>query len=375
VPAPTSPLVLASRPMSLLKLADLDHRLLHELKALPVHRGRVLRAWLNGKALSAGPRLQPQEHFLPLTVRHGLPALAEALDAVAQIHSLHPGADASMRLLVRLADGQMIESVLLPRDGLCVSTQVGCAVGCRFCMTGKSGLIRQLSSLEIVAQVVLARRLRPVKKVVFMGMGEPAHNLDNVLEAIKLLGTEGGIGHKNLVFSTVGDRRVFELLPQQRVRPALALSLHTTRADLREHLLPRAPKISPEELIDLGEAYARATGYPIQYQWTLLKGINDGQEELEAILRLLKGKYAVLNVIPFNALEGTGLSADNGESYERPDAERIREIVAWLHSRRVLTKVRNSAGQDVDAGCGQLRARAEQVVQRVRVRGENGGAA
>jgi 23S rRNA (adenine2503-C2)-methyltransferase len=361
--------------MSLLKLADLDHRLLHELKALPVHRGRVLRAWLNGKALSAGPRLQPQEHFLPLTVRHGLPALAEALDAVAQIHSLHPGADASMRLLVRLADGQMIESVLLPRDGLCVSTQVGCAVGCRFCMTGKSGLIRQLSSLEIVAQVVLARRLRPVKKVVFMGMGEPAHNLDNVLEAIKLLGTEGGIGHKNLVFSTVGDRRVFELLPQQRVRPALALSLHTTRADLREHLLPRAPKISPEELIDLGEAYARATGYPIQYQWTLLKGINDGQEELEAILRLLKGKYAVLNVIPFNALEGTGLSADNGESYERPDAERIREIVAWLHSRRVLTKVRNSAGQDVDAGCGQLRARAEQVVQRVRVRGENGGAA
>ena len=350
--------------MSLLTLADLDHRLLHELKALPVHRGRVLRAWLGGKALGAGPRLQPQEHFLPLSVRRGLPALSAELDAVAQIHSQHPGADASMRLLVRLADAQMIESVLLPRDGLCVSTQVGCAVGCRFCMTGKSGLIRQVSSLEIVAQVVLARRLRAVKKVVFMGMGEPAHNLDNVLEAIELLGTEGGIGHKNLVFSTVGDRRVFELLPQQRVRPALALSLHTTRAELREHLLPRAPKIAPDELIELGEAYARATGYPIQYQWTLLKGINDGQDELDAILRLLKGKYAVLNVIPFNALEGTGLSADNGVRYERPDAGRIREIVAYLHSRQVLTKVRNSAGQDVDAGCGQLRARAEQAVQR-----------
>jgi 23S rRNA (adenine2503-C2)-methyltransferase len=350
--------------MSLLTLADLDHRLLHELKALPVHRGRVLRAWLNGKALSAGPRLQPQEHFLPLSVRRGLPALSAELDAVAQIHSQHPGADASMRLLVRLADAQMIESVLLPRDGLCVSTQVGCAVGCRFCMTGKSGLIRQVSSLEIVAQVVLARRLRAVKRVVFMGMGEPAHNLDNVLEAIELLGTEGGIGHKSLVFSTVGDRRVFELLPQQRVRPALALSLHTTKADLREHLLPRAPKIAPDELIELGEAYARATGYPIQYQWTLLKGINDGQDELDAILRLLKGKYAVLNVIPFNALEGTGLSADNGVRYERPDAGRIREIVAYLHSRQVLTKVRNSAGQDVDAGCGQLRARAEQAVLR-----------
>jgi 23S rRNA (adenine2503-C2)-methyltransferase len=348
-----------------LTLPDLT-RHLDTLKALPVHRGRVLRAWLNGRPLGAGPRRQLQENFLPLSVREGLPALSEELDAVAQIHSQHPGADDSMRLLVRLADGQMVESVLLPRDGLCVSTQVGCAVGCRFCMTGKSGLIRQLSSLEILAQVVLARRLRAVKKVVFMGMGEPAHNLDNVLEAIDLLGTEGGIGHKNLVFSTVGDRRVFELLPQQRVKPALALSLHTTKAALREHLLPRAPKIAPQELMALGEAYARLTGYPIQYQWTLLKGINDGQDELDALVDLFQGKYALLNVIPFNTLEGLGLG--DAEHYERPDAQRTREIVSYLHSRYVLTKVRNSAGQDVDAGCGQLRARAENGVQRVRVR-------
>ena len=342
----------------LLQLDDLDQRL-NDLKALPIHRGRVIRAWLNGKALDAGTRHQKSENFLPLSVRNGLPALSEELEALAHIHSEHPGADDSARLLVQLADGQMVESVLLPRDGLCVSTQVGCAVGCRFCMTGKRGLIRQVSSLEIVAQVVLARRKRPVKKVVFMGMGEPAHNLENVLEAIDLLGTEGGIGHKNLVFSTVGDRRVFELLPQQRVRPALALSLHTTKADLREHLLPRAPKISPEELMELGEEYARTTGYPIQYQWTLLKGINDGQDELDEILRLFKGKYALLNVIPFNSLEGTGLEGENGLNYERPDTERIREIVKYLHSRYVLTKVRNSAGQDVDGGCGQLRARAE----------------
>ena len=130
-------------------------------------------------------------------------------------------------------------------------------------MTGKSGLLRQVSSAEIVAQVVLARRQRPVKKVVFMGMGEPAHNLDNVLEAIDVLGTDGGIGHKNLVFSTVGDPRVFERLPQQRVKPALALSLHTTKAELREHLLPKAPKITPAELMELGETYAREVGYPL----------------------------------------------------------------------------------------------------------------
>lgn len=170
------------------------------------------------------------------------------------------------------------------------------------------------------------------------------------LEAINLLGTEGNIGHRNLVFSTVGDRRVFDALPQQRVKPALALSLHTTKAELREHLLPHAPKIPPEELIEQGEKYARDTGYPIQYQWTLLKGINDGDDEFDAVVRLLKGKRGVLNLIPFNRLEGG--------DYQRTDSARIRDIVRTLQNRSVLTKVRNSAGQDVDGGYGQLRARA-----------------
>jgi len=198
--------------------------------------------------------------------------------------------------------------------------------------------------------VVQARRRRPVRKVVFMGMGEPAHNLDNVLEAIDILGTLGGIGHKNLVFSTVGDPRVFERLPESRVKPGLALSLHTTRADLREHLLPKAPRMTPQELMALGEAYARRVGYPVQVQWTLLKGVNDGDDELEAIPRLFAGKYAVLNLIPFNALEG--------DDYTRPDGGRIVEMTRYLSRHGVLVKVRNSAGQDVDGGCGQLRARA-----------------
>ena len=343
-----------------MRISDI-HQRLADLGALPAHRGRVVRAWLQGKPLDAGTRRQHTEHFLPLSVRHGLPQLAEELEGLARVRSSHPAGDGSARLLVDLADGQMVESVLLPRDGVCVSTQVGCAVGCRFCMTGKSGLLRQVSSAEIVAQVVLARRQRPVKKVVFMGMGEPAHNLDNVLEAIDVLGTDGGISHKNLVFSTVGDPRVFERLPQQRVKPALALSLHTTKAELREHLLPKAPKIAPAELMELGEAYAREVGYPIQYQWTLLKGINDGQDELDEILRLFKGKYAVLNLIPFNSLEG--------DDYQRPDGERIVQIVRYLHSRGVLTKVRNSAGQDVEGGCGQLRARAVDIVNTSRLHG------
>jgi 23S rRNA (adenine2503-C2)-methyltransferase len=322
---------------------------LRALGAKTCHEERILRAWTQARPLDSGARRARPEDFLPLPIREALPALAADLDRLARVSSEHPGEDGSARLLVQLSDGQTVESVLLPRDGLCVSTQVGCAVGCVFCMTGRDGLLRQLGSAEIVAQVVLARARRAVKKVVFMGMGEPAHNLDNVLEAIDFLGTAGAIGHKNLVFSTVGDRRVFERLPQGAVKPALALSLHTTRAELRASLLPKAPRIDPEELVELGEAYARATGYPIQYQWTLLEGVNDGPEEMDGIVRLLAGKYAIMNMIPFNTVEGLGFS--------RPSAERAQALARELHRRGILTKLRNSAGQDIDGGCGQLRAR------------------
>ncbi len=327
---------------------ELIRQRLRALGAKPLHEQRVLRDWVLAQPHDQGRR-RPVD-FLPLPLREARGALDAELHGMARLLSSHPGEDGSARLLVGLQDGQTIESVLLPRDGLCVSSQVGCAVGCQFCMTGRSGLIRQVSSGEIVAQVVLARSIRPVKKVVFMGMGEPAHNLDNVMEAIDLLGTEGNIGHKNLVFSTVGDQRVFERLAGNAVKPALALSLHTTKAELRERLLPRAPRLTPQELVELGEQYARATGYPIQYQWTLLDGINDGDDEMDGIVHLLKGKYAVLNMIPYNTIPDL--------DFKRPTWERAHAIAHGLHQRGILTKLRDSAGQDVDGGCGQLRARA-----------------
>ena len=322
---------------------------LRALGARPCHEQRVLRAWVQGRPLDTGGRRQQAKDCLPLSLRQALPALNEELQALVQLRSEHPGDDGSARLLLELANGQTVESVLLPRDGLCVSTQVGCAVGCLFCMTGRDGLLRQLGSAEIVAQLVLARHRRTVKKVVFMGMGEPAHNLDQVLAAIDLLGNEGGIGHKNLVFSTVGDPRVFQRLPRQRVKPALALSLHTTDASLRARLLPHAPRIDPQELVELGERYARASGYPIQYQWTLLAGINDSREEIERIADWLSGKYAMMNLIPFNAIEGS--------SFQRPSPEHAAELIAILRRRGIIACLRDSAGQDIDGGCGQLRAR------------------
>lgn len=329
-----------------MQIPELRDRL-RALGAGPGHEARVLRHWAQARPQDGGRRRL--DDFMPKPLRAALPALAEELAGLARLRSAHPGADGSERLLVDLRDGQTVEAVLLPRDGLCVSTQVGCAVGCGFCMTGRSGLLRQLGSAEIVAQVALARARRPVKKVVFMGMGEPAHNLDAVLEAIQLLGQEGGLAHKQLVFSTVGDPRAFERLPQGRVKPALALSLHSTNAERRAALLPRAPRYDPAELVAQGEAYARATGYPLQLQWTLLAGVNDGEDELEALVPLLRGRKAILNMIPYNAVDGL--------DFRRPSPERVTEIFRRLNQSGVLTRMRQSAGQDVDAGCGQLRAR------------------
>ncbi len=337
--------------------------------ALPVHEARVLQRWARGLPQEGGKR-RPED-FLPKSLRDALPALQADLAALAKVVSEHPADDGSARLLVGLHDGQAVEAVRLPPEraqrtgkpraaGLCVSTQIGCAVGCRFCMTGVGGLVRQLGSAEIVAQVVLARAAAPVDKVVFMGMGEPAHNLDAVMEAIEFLGTAGGIGHKHLVLSSVGDERLFErlaALPAGAVKPALALSLHSTLDARRAELLPRAPPFAPAALVEAGLAWARASGHPLQLQWTLLDGVNDGDDEVEGLVRLLAHRGAVLNLIPYNVVEGL--------DFRRPDGERAAALARTLHRRGILTKLRRSAGQDVDAGCGQLRARAAGPRRRV----------
>ncbi len=327
---------------------DRVHAELAKLGAKPVHARRIVRAWLRGERIEAhgGPRAAP----FPRAIAERLEEIEANLDAIAAPISEHPGEDGSLRSLLRLEDGLTVESVLLLRDGLCVSTQVGCAVGCTFCWTGREGLVRNLTSAEILAQVARARRKQRVRRVVFMGMGEPSHNLSAVLEAMNALGDESGLAHKLLVFSTIGDRKVFERLLANRVRPALALSLHTTDAELRARLLPRAPKVPPAELVELAEAYARTTTWPVQYQWTLLEGVNDSDEEVERLAELMQGKYGVVNFIPYNEVDGL--------EFARPSVERARAMVRALARRGVLAKIRRSAGQDVEGACGQLRARS-----------------
>ena len=325
---------------------DTLHQRLLSLGAKPQHRGYFYRS-----LFGVVPRIKPDDPKFPLALRKALPELYAIIDGALVVADSHQAEEKdSLKLLFKLHDGHTIESVLLPRDGVCVSSQVGCAVGCVFCMTGKSGLIRQLTDLEIVAQVIAAKQLRPqTRKVVFMGMGEPSHNLKNVLSAIDFLGRYSQIPHKNLVLSTVGDQRVFDALGDMEVKPALAISLHSTFEDKRRELLPRAGKIAIESIIEQAERYARLTGYPIQYQWTLIKGVNDGDDELRNLEQLLKGKYALINFIPVNAVEES--------PYKRPDWSRCREMAEFLKGSRILAKFRNSAEQDIEGGCGQLRSR------------------
>lgn len=335
------------------------------LGAKPAHVRRICRAWLGaGPWPESDPAAAPEGRAprLPAALIAALPEIRRELEAALVLRSRHPGSDPeSERLLVTLADGQTVEEVLLPRRGVCVSTQMGCAVGCVFCMTGRGGLVRQLTDLEIVAQAALARALRPqTKKVVLMGMGEPSHNLANVVSAVEFLAEYGGFGHKDLVISTVGDERLFDALERMKARPALAVSLHTTDDARRRELLPRGARMTVAELAGRAEAWARLSGYPTQYQWTLIDGVNDGDDEAERLIELLRGRYAMVNFIPVNAVPGS--------AFARPPRERCVALVQRLKRAGIVATLRDSAAQDVDGGCGQLRARVLSAESRARVR-------
>jgi len=333
---------------SLHTVADLRATLV-ALGARPTHVRRLLTGWLAGRGSDEIPRQHRRTPRRSVTLEAGLGEVFGALDSLTdEIHRAE-GTDGSRRHVLRLESGRTIESVDLPGEGLCISTQVGCAVGCSFCKTGENGLLQQLSSLEILAQLAHARRRRTVRKVVLMGMGEPAHNFDAVGDAVDAMGDEGGLAHKSIIFSTVGDPETFEQLSQRRVRPSLALSLHSVDEETRASLLPRAPRVEPHALLEAAMAYAERVSSALLVQWTLLDGINDSQVEARELAAILCGRQAIVNYIPFNDVEGNG--------YRRPPVERCVELVRTVRAHGALATLRFSAGQEVEGGCGQLSAR------------------
>jgi 23S rRNA (adenine2503-C2)-methyltransferase len=259
-------------------------------------------------------------------------------------------ADGSIRLVVRLRDGEHVETVAMPIGAVCVSSQVGCAVRCQFCASGLAGVKRNLTRDEILEQVVHARREMRIDRVVFMGMGEPTHNLENVLEAVARIKHDALISPTKQTVSTVGSIKALRRMSEAEVQPCLALSLHTADEELRARLLPNAPREALRDLVAAADEYGRITKMPVQYEWTLLEGVNDREVDVDMVCSLLAGTRGYLNFILWNPVQGLPFS--------RPDRMRAVAMVRAIKSRGILATIRNSSGSDVDAACGQLRRRA-----------------
>jgi 23S rRNA (adenine2503-C2)-methyltransferase len=257
--------------------------------------------------------------------------------------------DGTVKLLLGLRDGKKVETVAMPVGACCVSTQVGCAVGCRFCASGLFGVERHLSVDEIVEQVVHARRAMRIDRVVFMGMGEPSHNLDAVMGAVARIKDEVLISPRRQTFSTVGGVKPLARMREFAVKPCLAWSLHSANEDKRRELLPRAHKDPLAEIAAAADAYARDVGTPVQIEWTMLAGINDSDQDVDELCTLLAGMRCFVNFIVYNRVDGL--------PFEAPSRERIVQMVRMVKGRGILATIRDSSGPDAEAACGQLRLR------------------
>jgi 23S rRNA (adenine2503-C2)-methyltransferase len=263
--------------------------------------------------------------------------------------------DGTTKFLLRMEDGQLIESVFIPdtpANTFCLSTQVGCAMKCGFCLTGKMGIIRNLTAGEIVGQVrVLTRELDMLQSrfnIVLMGMGEPLHNYDAVMKALRMLNDEHGLGvnPRRVTLSTVGVLPALEKLATEPLMPNLAISLHATTEDQRDALVPINRKYGLKELLDACRRFPVKRRERITFEYVMLKDVNDTDEDARRLVRLLNGIKAKVNLLPLN--EAAGIP------YERPVDARVNRFAKIVADRGVTVSVRKSRGRDIRAACGQL---------------------
>ena len=305
--------------------------------------------------------------FLPNPLRTKL-AEHFQFEALAPITTLRSSDHQTIKTLFKLHDGQAIEAVLMryeKRNTLCISTQVGCALGCVFCATGQMGYKRHLSSGEIVAQVMYyARALQTsefsensevstVTNVVVMGMGEPFHNYDNTLAAIDRLNDPDGynFGARRFTISTVGLIPAIRRFAAEKRQVNLAISLHAADDALRASMLPVNKKYPVDELLSACRDYVAATGRRITFEWALVNGVNDTPEQARLLASKLKGLLCHVNAIPLNPTQGYP-----GQATTRERAETFKEI---LTQAGVPCTIRLRRGMDIQAGCGQLASRTQ----------------
>jgi 23S rRNA (adenine2503-C2)-methyltransferase len=264
--------------------------------------------------------------------------------------------DGTEKFLFLLEDDQTIESVLIldeNRHTLCISSQVGCAMGCVFCLTGKSGFIRNLQAHEIVDQIIAVNRLiqpEKVTNVVFMGMGEPLLNFDNVVEALWRVVGFIGISKRKITLSTSGIVPKISLLPQKAPAVNLAVSLNAASDAVRDKLMPVNRKYPVQSVIDACRKYPLQHGRRITFEYVIIEGENDSAEDANRLVKLLKGLRCKINLIPLNTHEYSDLKS--------PAYDRILAFQKILLKKNVRALIRASRGQDILAACGQLRARS-----------------
>ncbi len=331
-----------------------------ELKAWVVERGhpsyharQVLR-WVFPRRAEGFESMSD----VPKELRQQLDAEWTVFGTRFVYHSAAP--DGTDKLLLECPDGRRVECVLMAEDDrrtVCVSTQVGCGMGCVFCASGLKGVERNLTRGEIVEQVLRLRTLLPeherLTNLVVMGMGESLANLDNVIAALdRICSPEGlGLGQRRVTISTVG-------LPEKMLKLAaldrqyhLAVSLHAPTEALRNELVPINEKVGLGAVIEAADAYFQRSGRQVTFEYVLLRGVNDRPEDAAALGALLARRKAHVNLIPYNPVAGL--------PFERPAPEAVRRFEASVRSRGVSISVRKTKGREIDAACGQLRRRLE----------------
>lgn len=256
------------------------------------------------------------------------------------------------KLLVHGGDNNVFECVHLPyaeRISCCVSTQVGCPMGCTFCATGLGGFDRNLSVAEIIGQYLLLQKLAPkrIGHVVFMGMGEPLLNLDAVTQSIEILCSEIGLSQRHITVSTVGIVPQILQLAEKRLQIHLAVSLHSPFDEVRSQLMPVNKRWPVATVMEAMREYGRKTGRKITIEYLLIRGINDTSDQADALAQLVRGIPSVINLIPYNWV-------DTSRGYERPTRERIQRFRSVLEGRGANVTERVERGHDIAAACGQL---------------------
>lgn len=291
---------------------------------------------------------------LPLELRE---KLAESFSFfLSEIESHQIASDRTEKLLLKLHDHEFVECVIMRepnRSTICISTQVGCAMGCVFCASGLAGLTRQLTTVEILEQIVRLDRLMDEQEkttnIVVMGIGEPLANLENLLPALERLheGKTFNFGSRRITISTVGLPEKIRQLAKIGKRYSLAVSLHAPNDRLRTQIVPVNKNIGIKAILEATEEYFEQTGRRVTFEYVLLSGINDSPQEAKDLAALLRNRHAHVNLIPMNAVSLLDIGGSSPET--------ARKFSHILNEAGVVTTIRKRKGADIDAACGQLR--------------------